>query len=669
MKKEQLQLFAKLGRTITPKPERKNPVLWIRELRILRKLETGDSNEVRRVTLRRGLNIIWAPPEEGDEPELYGDGLSGHASGKTLFCRILRYLLGESSYGPDSLQEAVEESFQHELWALAEVFLGGQLWLSARPLAGTAHKFAMRGSTIDEFLQGQPTRGDFTDFTKAVEGTVCGEVLAAAQGGEQFGWRYLLPWLARDQECRFSGLTEWRSALAKSENPQTSAGEQQELMQAVLDLLKAEEVTLRSTLSSAEDAIKQANEELPELERVEKRDYGKLADALRRAGVELSQIEEGLPELKERRRLRAEGLSLAVQEAERDQNFVTAQSAWEAAVTARNNLDGRLTQAQQTLGETTQKLATRASRYQQMRAAGIENPARMEQGFCPKTLDFAKSRGCVPAPPGASLETEMNLGEILTEGDELEQLKKEQETQVRQLTTQQTKLAGDVATTFRAYTAEKQRIQNSTAQIRLWQQQLGGTVNLFEAADESAASAEQSRVSLATNTETKAQTKGKIEVLRKLHAGPEQRLSGAFADAVRAAMGDKVEPVVNVTERGIVLSVKRKGELSGAALETIKVLAFDIAALVLSLEGVGFHPRFLIHDGPREADMARVIYERFFLYARKLEQCFSDPNQINFQYILTTTTHPPKDMRDGTDWLRLTLNTTVTSERLLRADF
>jgi hypothetical protein len=669
MKKDQDDFFKKLGRNIVPKPERKNPVLWIRELRILRKLEAGEKNEVRRVTLRRGLNIIWAPPEEGDEPELYGDGLSGHASGKTLFCRILRYLLGEFNYGPDSLHEAVEESFEHELWALAEVFLDGQLWLSARPLAGTAHRFAVKGSTIDEFLQGQLSRGDFNDFTSAVEGAVCGEVIAAAQGGGQFGWRYLLPWLARDQECRFSGLTEWRSPLAKSENPQTSVAEQQELMQAVLDLLKAEEVTLRSALSTAEETIKQANEQLPELERVEKRDYRKLTDGLRRAGVELSQIEEGLPELKERRRLRANGLTLAIQEAERDATFVASQAAWETAVTARNNVEGRLTQAQQTLGETAQKLATRTSRYQQMRAAGIENPARMEQGFCPKTLDIARSRGCVPTPPGASLETEMNLGEILTEGDELEQLKKEQESQVRQLTSQKTTLATQVATAFRAYNVEKQRIQDSTAQIRLWQQQLGATLNLFEAADESAASAEQSRASLATNSETKTQTKAKIEALRKLHAGPEQRLSDAFADAVRAAMGGKVEPTISVTERGINLSVKRKGELSGAALETIKVLAFDIAALVLSLEGVGFHPRFLIHDGPREADMARVIYERFFLYARKLEQCFSDPNQANFQYILTTTTHPPKDMREGTDWLRLTLNTTVTSERLLRADF
>lgn len=33
---------------------------------------------------------------------------------------------------------------------------------------------------------------------------------------------------------------------------------------------------------------------------------------------------------------------------------------------------------------------------------------------------------------------------------------------------------------------------------------------------------------------------------------------------------------------------------------------FDIAAVVASIGGNGHHPRFLIHDGLREADMAKV---------------------------------------------------------------
>jgi hypothetical protein len=59
------------------------------------------------------------------------------------------------------------------------------------------------------------------------------------------------------------------------------------------------------------------------------------------------------------------------------------------------------------------------------------------------------------------------------------------------------------------------------------------------------------------------------------------------------------------------------------------------------------HPRFLIHDGPREGDMARVIYERFFIYVVELEKVFPSGDDANFQYLITTTTPPPKSMRQS----------------------
>jgi len=102
-----------------------------------------------------------------------------------------------------------------------------------------------------------------------------------------------------------------------------------------------------------------------------------------------------------------------------------------------------------------------------------------------------------------------------------------------------------------------------------------------------------------------------LETLRKTHAGAETRLSDLFADVVRAVMGSQVKAMAKLLERGIDLRADRNGDLYGAALETIKVLSFDIAGMAASIEGAGLHPRFLIHDGPREADMARVIYERF----------------------------------------------------------
>src|ERR1051325_9284448 len=276
MNDPQTHFFAKLGRIIKTDKNRDEPVLWFREIRILRKLEAGEANEVRKITLRRGLNIVWAAPEDSEEVELYGDGLSGHASGKTLFCRILRYLLGEPNYGPEALEKAVDEKFKQELWAVAEVFVEKQLWLVARPLAGSAHRFAIKGGTIDELLTGKAAHGDYNDFLEAIEDKVCTPVTAATEGNEQFRWRFLLPWLARDQECRFSSLTEWRSSMAESDNPLTSVAAQQELMKAVLGLLDAKELELRGPLATAETTIKQSNDDLPGLERTERRDYRKL---------------------------------------------------------------------------------------------------------------------------------------------------------------------------------------------------------------------------------------------------------------------------------------------------------------------------------------------------------------------------------------------------------
>jgi hypothetical protein len=668
MKDPQTHFFAKLGRIIKPDANRGEPVLWFRELRILRKLEAGNRNEVRRVTLRRGLNIVWATPEESDEPELYGDGLSGHASGKTLFCRILRYLLGEPNYGPEALEKAVNDKFEHELWAVAEVFVEKQLWLVARPLAGSAHRFVIKGGTIDELLAGNVDHDDFKGFLDAIEDKVCTPITEATEANEQFRWRFLLPWLARDQECRFSSLTEWRSSMAESDNPLTSVAGQQELMKATLGLLDAEELRLRGDLAVADTTIKQSNEELPGLERTEKRDYRKLAEALKRAGMDGFSGEETIKELSDRRRLRAEGLTMAIEKAERDAKFVTARQAWEKAVSERDKAEGQILFANQTLTSTTKKLADRASRYQALRAKGIENPARLEQGFCPKSRTFAENKGCIPKTPGAPLDTEANLGEILAEADDLEQLKREQERQLKGLKEQHETMKATVTTTFQSYEVERRRITGDTAQVREWQRQLDATDNLVESAEESALSAKEIRDALAAALKTKVTIKGTVEALRKANEGAEKRLSDAFGDAVRAAMGAKVEPTASLGERGFTLSVKGKGELSGAALETIKVLAFDLAALVLSMEGIGHHPRFLIHDGPREADMARVIYERFFLYSRKLEECFADTNQSGFQYIITTTTPPPKTMREGSEWLRMTLNTAKTRERLLRED-
>jgi hypothetical protein len=49
------------------------------------------------------------------------------------------------------------------------------------------------------------------------------------------------------------------------------------------------------------------------------------------------------------------------------------------------------------------------------------------------------------------------------------------------------------------------------------------------------------------------------------------------------------------------------GDRSTAAIDSLKVLGFDLSALCLSIEGATRVPAFLVHDSPREADLGLLI--------------------------------------------------------------
>ena len=108
--------------------------------------------------LHRGLNILWAAPEDPDtEQGLYRDGLAGHASGKTLFCRLLRHLLGEQPFGTKAQREGIADNFAN-LWVVASVRINGVSWIVGRPLASAGADFAVRAESIDEVLGRQSRR-------------------------------------------------------------------------------------------------------------------------------------------------------------------------------------------------------------------------------------------------------------------------------------------------------------------------------------------------------------------------------------------------------------------------------------------------------------------------------------------------------------------------------
>lgn len=150
--------------------------------------------------------------------------------------------------------------------------------------------------------------------------------------------------------------------------------------------------------------------------------------------------------------------------------------------------------------------------------------------------------------------------------------------------------------------------------------------------------------------------------LRDAQAGVFIRLSQFFDAIIRELVGLKATGKVVLDGNGLKLSVELGGERSTAAIDSLKVIAFDLAMMCMSIEGGTHVPPFLVHDSPREADLGLSVYHRLFHLARSLEK----EEMPLFQYIVTTTTRPPDGLLIE-PWLCETLGGTAEA-RLMRRD-
>jgi hypothetical protein len=114
-------------------------------------------------------------------------------------------------------------------------------------------------------------------------------------------------------------------------------------------------------------------------------------------------------------------------------------------------------------------------------------------------------------------------------------------------------------------------------------------------------------------------------------------LGDLFSYVCRGLLGNQVKAALVLSGQGLKADV----EVGGMAMESLKAIAFDLATLLMSIEGRTTLPAFLVHDSPREADLGEAIYHRLFRLMQRLERLSDEPP---FQYIIATTTQPPEDL-------------------------
>ena len=89
---------------------RTRPLVWVRRLLLYETIEP--IGQIREINFSTGLNIIQVKFNEKDD-----SFESGHGIGKTTVCRLIRYCLGEKTFGQKHFIEEVKHCFPTLMWA------------------------------------------------------------------------------------------------------------------------------------------------------------------------------------------------------------------------------------------------------------------------------------------------------------------------------------------------------------------------------------------------------------------------------------------------------------------------------------------------------------------------------------------------------------------------
>ena len=230
------------------------PRLWVRRLVIWK--EPG-GEKIRDIPLRPGLNIIWSPDGADDASGGQNDAI-GHGSGKTLFCRLIRYCLGEDRFATETQRERIGVAFPNGIVGV-EIILDGVCWAIVRPLGVRRRHMAVPNGNLDEIAAGEGASTGLEPFIDAVDQTILTPALADLVRPRTDGptWPVALAWLTRDQECRFDDVLDWRSPASDSDSPMPASGREKgprlEALRAFLMAITPEEQQLRTEVSKLDE--------------------------------------------------------------------------------------------------------------------------------------------------------------------------------------------------------------------------------------------------------------------------------------------------------------------------------------------------------------------------------------------------------------------------------
>jgi hypothetical protein len=656
----QAELFPEPAVVVRPSGTRGEPRLWVRRLAIWE----NPGTILRDISLRRGLNIIWSP-DPGVDSAIVGRGEgSGHGASKTLLCRLLRYCLGEDTFANDELRRSVAEQLPAGLVGI-EVLINSVQWAVLRPIGTTRRQTVRSDTTLEELVESNDPSTGIQPLLEALDSLVLqgeGELFIPSSRAHS-AWLFALAWMTRDQECRYDHILDWRHVRADTRSPVLGTSVDQRLVAArsLLGVLDQEEIRLKDERDDLAERRKSLERDLTYYQRRVDQLRADLSSVLgtqdnAAAGGELelgewrAQAEARLAREDDNVQVDVQRADLAATRSERDGVL------GKAAVVEDDlrRLDGTLALHQEQV---------RALRGERANLDATEIKARLGPvcPVCNVPIDRALAEGCA-------------ISTVLPDATAVAEEKRTVADQMRDCNTAiaacQTDIAArraDLAQLRQRQTDFEDRIAELEMEVdrlsRQNRQRWSGKQRVIENAAElqrtydDVAQAKRDSGELATKDE---QLRDRQTELRASHQDVLKRFDELFVYVCRGVLGNDISASVSLTGLGIQADV----QVGGMAMESLKAIAFDLAATLMSMEGRTVVPAFLVHDSPREADLGVSIYHRWFRFIASLEKLSAE---APFQYIITTTSEPPEELRSS-GFVIETLHGADPKERLLRRE-
>lgn len=603
-------------------------------------------DEIRTITLAPGLNII-----QGKSDDSAQDFESGHGNGKTTLCRLIRYCLGEKTFGQQHVVAEVKHCFPNG-YVGAVVVLDGEEWAVLRALGNHRKEFADRG-VLPADLATAEDRPPYSEYLKRIQEVGLSrlphrEVLS---GGEPIQWPHVLAVCSRDQESRYDRFWNVRPTRSDSGLSKFTKGDVSLCLRAMLGILDIREPQILKRLDVLASDLKELRAKI-EKKAAEPAFHisqlrTRLLDEYGVAQADTASLIDG--ELFSISQVRDARLSILHDEAKGIERQIADLDTQINGATARLN---ELHEAQEQTVVAKEVTATGSTVLEQSTSPEGQRQSILEKKFkaCPtgelvencemvkKKLAELDDQIASKKPTDAQRQTlrtvqrrdqvETGLGEqAKRQDDALEHIR----SRLKQLNAEK----NDLLDRRRVINELLRVIPLVTTDLMKWHR--------VEQGEEP----NQELTALRTEERQKVEEGERLkQELADLLATQNDRIKQfqqRFHGIVQRAINANFKGVVAVGKEEVAFRISRERSLAGEAYETLAVLLADLAVLMESSSGAVCHPGLLIHDSPREADLNVRLYERL------LETAFSliadGLDHTPYQYIVTTTTQPSELLR------------------------